>query len=76
MRFLKRFEAELDNENALDKLIIDREKALKTAARSKLSNKELYQYDGNSINMEPLYYRLPNAQRIVQDIFEGVAADA
>ncbi len=76
MRFLKRFEAELDNEDALDKLIIDREKQLKGPARSKLSNKELYKYDGNSINMEPLVYRLSNAQRIVRDIFEGVNADA
>ncbi len=76
MRFLKAFQSALDSENELDNLIIGREKALKGSARAKLTNKELYQYDDNSVNMTPLVYRLPNVQRIVRDIFEGVDGDA
>lgn len=76
MRFLKAFQSALDSESELDNLIIGREKALKGSARAKLTNKELYQYDDNSVNMMPLVYRLPNVQRIVRDIFEGVDGDA
>ena len=76
MRFLKAFQSALDSESELDNLIIGREKALKGSARAKLTNKELYQYDDNSVNMTPLVYRLPNVQRIVRDIFEGVDGDA
>lgn len=76
MRFLKAFQSAIDNERELDNLIIGREKALKGSARAKLTNKELYQYDDNSVNMTPLVYRLPNVQRIVRDIFEGVDGDA
>jgi len=76
MRFLKQFQSALENEKDLDALIIRREKELKGASRSKLTNKELYSYDGNSINMDPLIYRLPNVRRIVMDIFEGVSRDA
>ena len=76
MRFLKAFQSALDSESELDNLIIGREKALKGSARAKLTNKELYQYDDNSVNMTPLVYRLPNVQRIVRDIFEGVNGDA
>lgn len=76
MSFLRAYQNSIDNEGALDKLIIGREKALKGSARAKLTNKELYQYDGESINMEPLTYRLSNVQRIVRDIFEGVERNA
>mgnify|MGYP000978778128 CR=1 FL=1 len=76
MRFLKAYESAIDSENELDNLVIRREKELKGAARAKLTNKDLYQYDDNSVNMAPLVYRLPNAQRIVKDIFEGVGNHA
>jgi len=75
MRFLKQFQASLSpyNEAHLDALIIKREIDLKTKARAKLTNKELYHYDGHqTVNMAPLTYRLPNVQRIVKDVFEGV----
>jgi len=72
MQFLKAYQAAIDHEAELDKLIISREKAIKGPARSKLTNKELYQYNDNSVNMVPLDYRLPNVRRIVTDIFEGV----
>lgn len=71
MNFLKAYQNAVSDECALDNLIIGREKMLKGAARSKLTNKDLYQYAGESINMEPLTYRLPNVQRIVKDVFEG-----
>jgi len=71
MRFLKAFKSAINNEIELDNLIILREKELKGAVRSKLTNTELYKYDDNSVNMSPLVYRLPNVQRIVKDIFEG-----
>lgn len=76
MSFLRAYQNAIGTESALDGLIIGREKALKGAARSKLTNTELYQYDGESINMEPLSYRLSNAKRIVRDIFEGVERNA
>lgn len=76
MSFLRAYQNSIGNEDALDKLIIGREKALKGSARAKLTNKELYQYDGESINMEPLTYRLSNVQRIAKDIFEGVERNA
>ena len=76
MRFLKQFQTALENEKDLDALIIRREKELKGASRSKLTNKDLYSYDGNSVNMVPLVYRLPNVRRIVTDIFEGVRRNA
>lgn len=76
MKFLKAYHAAIGNERELDDLIVRREKELKGAARAKLTNKELYQYSGNSINMEPLVYRLPNVQRIVRDIFEEMVNHA
>ena len=76
MLFLKRFQAVIDNENELDKLIVRREKELKGSSRAKLTNTELYQYTDNSVNMIPLTYRLSNVQRIIKDIFEGVGNDA
>ena len=76
MRFLKAYKSAIDNEGELDSLIIRREKEIKGAARAKLTNTELYKYDDNNVNMSPLVYRLPNAQRIVKDIFEGVGNHA
>jgi hypothetical protein len=76
MSFLKRFQAAIGNTDELDNLIIRREKELKGPARAKLTNKELYTYSDNSVNMAPLSYRLYNVQRIVRDIFEGVKNDA
>jgi hypothetical protein len=76
MRFLRAFKSAIDNESELDKLIIRREKELKGAARAKLTNTELYKYGDNNVNMSPLVYRLPNVQRIVKDIFEGVGNHA
>jgi len=76
MRFLKAYKSAIDNEDELDSLIIRREKEIKGAARAKLTNTELYKYDDNNVNMSPLVYRLPNAQRIVKDIFEGVGNHA
>lgn len=76
MRFLKQFQSAIDNQNELDSIIIHREKELKGASRSKLTNKELYQYNDNNVNMAPLTYRLGNVQRIVRDIFEGVNGNA
>lgn len=75
MRFLKAFDSVIDNEDELDELLIRRERELKGAARAKLSNKELYPYNDNNVNMAPLDFRLSNVQRIVRDIFEG-ATDA
>jgi hypothetical protein len=76
MDFLNRFQSANFDENKIDKLIIDREKALKGSARAKLTNKESYIYDGNNVNLEPLSYRLRFVQRIAKDIFEGVGYDA
>ena len=77
IRFLRRFAASLDDTAALDELIISREKELKSPSRSKLTNKELYRYDGNlRINMDSLTFRLFYAQRLIRDIFEGVDSNA
>lgn len=76
MRFLKQFGTSLGDSDALDALIIRREKELKSFSRSKLANKEVYQYNDNNVNMSPLTYRLSYVQRIVQDIFDGVGRDA
>jgi hypothetical protein len=76
MLFLKRYQSVVNDEVELDKLIIRREKDLKGPARAKLTNTELYQYSDNSVNMIALSYRLSNTQRIVNDIFKGMANDA
>ena len=76
MLFLKRFQSALDNEKELDSLIVCREIELKGKSRAKLTNKDLYNYNDKDVNMAPLSYRMPNAQRIVQDIFEGVIGNA
>lgn len=70
--FLKAYKASIKNTVELDKLIIAREKQLKGPSRAKLVNNNLYQYSGKLINMDKLYYRIYNTQRIVGDIFEGL----
>lgn len=70
--FLRTYQHNISNVSELDKLIINREKQLKGASRSKLTNDNLYQYSGKLINMDKLYYRTFNTQRIVKDIFEGL----
>ncbi|MDL2293263.1 DUF6361 family protein [Ruminococcaceae bacterium OttesenSCG-928-D13] len=76
MRFLKAYQNAIDDEKTLDRLIVAREESNKGKARSKLINKELYQYHDDSVNMVPLTYRLSNVQRIGKDIFEGVERHA
>jgi hypothetical protein len=75
MRFLKSFQSVIDNTKELDMLIVRREKELKGASRAKLTNRELYQYNDNSVNMVPLSYRMSNVQRIVKDIFKGMSGN-
>lgn len=72
MHFLRQFQESLGDPKKLDALIIEREKKLKGSSRAKLTNKELYPYDDNSVNMARLTYRLSNVKRIVKDILEGV----
>ena len=76
MRFLKRFQSSLDDIDRLDALIISREKDLKGKSRAKLTQPGRYDEKQNTVNMEPLTYRLRIAQRIVRDIFEGVDRNA
>lgn len=73
MRFLRRFQSAIEDTNELDSVIIQRERELKGPSRAKLVNKELYQYNDNSVNMERLTYRLGNVQRLIRDVFEGEA---
>jgi hypothetical protein len=74
IRFLKRFQTTLDDEDKLDELIIRREQELKGKSRAKLIQSGRYDEMQNTINMEPLSYRLRIAKTIVRDIFEGAAA--
>ena len=74
-RFLTQFASVRHDTQKLDNLIIERERNLKKA-RAKLSNKEVYPYIGQNVNMKPLIYRMNIAQRIIGDIFKGEVADA
>lgn len=76
MTFLRNYKKAIGNTDTLDKLLIDREKHIKGVARAKLTNTELYSYDGQSVNLNPLSYRFFNAQRMINDIFEGVDRNA
>jgi hypothetical protein len=77
-RFLEQFQNALGKLNThgkpseLDELIIERERRLKSPARSKLSNKEYYPYNDNFVGMAKLNYRFTTVQRMVRDIFEGL----
>jgi hypothetical protein len=73
MRFLRQFQSSIDDEAELDALIIRRERELKGSSRAKLTNKELYHYNLNSVNMAPMTYRLVSVQRIARDIFDGIS---
>jgi len=57
----------------LDQLIIKREIDLKGKSRSKLHNREDFAYTG-WVGISKLQYRLPNAQRLLKDIFDGLGA--
>ena len=74
--FLRQYQKAIGNTDALDKLIKEREMRIKGAARAKLTNTELYAYEGQTINLIPLSYRFYNAQRLIRDIFEGVDRNA
>ena len=76
MAFLRQYQKVIGNTDALDKLIIAREKHIKGASRAKLTNTELYAYEGQTVNLNPLSYRFYNAQRLIRDIFEGVDRNA
>ncbi len=58
----------------MDRHIMERELQLKGRTRSKLHNVASQQYKG-WVGIRKLVYRLPSAQRIVADIFEGAGED-
>lgn len=55
----------------MDSIIINREIHLKGKKRAKLCNLDEYRYE-NWVGIRKLQYRLPNVQRILRDIFEGL----
>ncbi len=57
----------------LDQLVLIREIDLKGKSRSKLNNREDFDYKG-WVGISKLQYRLPNAQRLLKDIFDGLGA--
>jgi hypothetical protein len=57
----------------LDQLVLDREIDLKGKTRSKLNNRDDFTYKG-WVGISKLQYRLPNAQRLLKDIFDGLGA--
>ncbi len=73
--FLRRLAACLHGRDwiAMDKLIKDREVAIKGSARAKLLHPEKYSAD-KMIGGGYLDYRLPDTARIVADIYEGLGA--
>lgn len=72
--FLRSFQnfVQVNDTEKIDNLIIAREKQLKGPSRSKLTNRNLYQYNGKLVNMVRLNYRFHYAKRIIADIFEGL----
>ncbi|MDD2228751.1 MAG: DUF6361 family protein [Candidatus Cloacimonetes bacterium] len=58
----------------LDQLVINREIDLKGKARSKLHNRDDFDYK-EWVGISKLQYRLTNAQRLIRDIFDGLGAD-
>lgn len=73
LRFLRSCRAAmLKNDIAgLDNLILSREIELKGRSRSKLTKADEFDYQG-WVGIKKLQYLLPNARRIVKDIFDGV----
>lgn len=73
IRFLRSCkEAMLHNDiDRLDNLIRNREIELKGKSRSKLAKADEFDYQG-WVGIKKLQYLLPNARRIVGDIFDGV----
>ncbi|PKN74135.1 MAG: hypothetical protein CVU50_00760 [Candidatus Cloacimonetes bacterium HGW-Cloacimonetes-3] len=64
---------QLDEIKRLDQLVLNREIDLKGKTRSKLYNREDFAYNG-WVGISKLQYRLPNAQRLLKDIFDGLGA--
>ncbi len=62
-----------DDIKRLDQLVINREIDLKGKSRSKLQNREDFAYNG-WVGISKLQYRLPNAQRLIRDIVDGLGA--
>lgn len=60
-----------DDIKRLDQLVLDREIDLKSKSRSKLNNRDDFTYKG-WVGISKLQYRLPNAQRLIKDIFDGL----
>ena len=60
-----------DDIERLDQLVLKREIDLKDKTRSKLNNKDDFDYKG-WVGISKLQYRLPNAQRLLKDIFDGL----
>lgn len=60
-----------DDIERLDQLVLKREIDLKGKTRSKLNNKEDLDYKG-WVGISKLQYRLPNAKRLLRDIFDGL----
>lgn len=74
-RFLIDCQREMQNDDIerLDQLIKNREIDLKSKSRSKLYNRDDFTYKG-WVGISKLQYRLPNAQRLLKDIFDGLGA--
>lgn len=62
-----------DDIKRLDQLVINREIDLKGKSRSKLHNREDFAYNG-WVGISKLQYRLPNAQKLLKDIVDGLGA--
>lgn len=62
-----------DDIERLDQLVLKREIDLKGKTRSKLNNRDDFTYKG-WVGISKLQYRLPNAQRLLKDIFDGLGA--
>lgn len=62
-----------NNIESLDELVVKREIDLKGKTRSKLYNKDDFAYK-EWVGIGKLQYRLPNAQRLIKDIADGLGA--
>lgn len=62
-----------DDIERLDHLVMNREIDIKSKSRSKLHNRDDFTYKG-WVGISKLQYRLPNAQRLLKDIFDGLGA--
>lgn len=62
-----------DDIERLDHLVMNREIDIKSKSRSKLYNRDDFTYKG-WVGISKLQYRLPNAQKLLKDIFDGLVA--